>query len=67
MDHSELVPGDILIIKEGDSIPVDGLLLTSDEIKTDESALTGETDNMRKNSLGSCLQLRQELQTENLE
>lgn len=38
-----LVPGDIILIEEGDKIPADGRLLESHSLRIDESALTGES------------------------
>ena len=41
MNPRELVVGDVMILKYGDSIPADGLLLRSSDLEIDESALTG--------------------------
>ena len=38
-----LVPGDIILIEEGDKIPADGRLLESHALRIDESSLTGES------------------------
>ena len=38
-----LVPGDIILLEEGDKIPADGRLLESLALRVDESALTGES------------------------
>ena len=40
---SELVPGDIIIIRLGDIIPSDVKLIKGEYLQTDESALTGES------------------------
>ena len=40
----ELVPGDIMLLAEGERIPADGEILFSDGFGVDESALTGESD-----------------------
>ena len=40
---SELVPGDIILIEEGDTIPADARLTHSTALKTAEAALTGES------------------------
>lgn len=39
----ELVPGDILIIKEGDILPADGILIEGQNVEMDEAPLTGES------------------------
>ena len=40
---SEVVPGDILLLREGDVIAADGYLLQATRLLVDESALTGES------------------------
>jgi Ca2+-transporting ATPase len=40
---AKLVPGDIVILSEGDRIPTDGQLLDEAELEIDESILTGES------------------------
>src|SRR3989344_4184768 len=40
---SELVPGDIVILLEGDRIPADGILFHHEDLEIDESILTGES------------------------
>ncbi|MCL6584800.1 MAG: HAD-IC family P-type ATPase [bacterium] len=40
---SELVPGDIIFLEEGDSIPVDARLIESHEMRVNNAALTGES------------------------
>jgi ATPase, P-type (transporting), HAD superfamily, subfamily IC len=39
----EVVPGDLLVISEGDRIPADGIILESRNVQVDESLLTGES------------------------
>lgn len=43
IDASELVPGDIIKLEAGDFIPADARLLHSVSVKSEESALTGES------------------------
>lgn len=40
---AELVPGDIVLIEEGDTIPADARLIQSTALQTAEAALTGES------------------------
>uniref|UniRef100_A0A8C5APH1 Calcium-transporting ATPase n=1 Tax=Gadus morhua TaxID=8049 RepID=A0A8C5APH1_GADMO len=45
---SEIVTGDIAQIKYGDLLPADGILIQGNDLKIDESSLTGESDHVRK-------------------
>jgi len=40
-DAAQLVPGDVILVRPGERLPVDGLLLTG-ETELDEAAVTGE-------------------------
>jgi Ca2+-transporting ATPase len=40
---AELVPGDLVLIEEGDTIPADARIVTSTALQTAEAALTGES------------------------
>ena len=44
----DVVSGDIMILAEGDRIPADSILLTSNNLMVDESLLTGESVPVRK-------------------
>lgn len=44
----ELVPGDLVILSQGDRIPADGKLIADKNIETDESILTGESGTVIK-------------------
>jgi len=43
IDASQLVPGDIIVLDEGERIPADARLLTTHSLRVDESQLTGES------------------------
>ncbi|XP_030403945.1 plasma membrane calcium-transporting ATPase 3 isoform X6 [Gopherus evgoodei] len=45
---AELVVGDVAQIKYGDLLPADGVLIQGNDLKIDESSLTGESDHVRK-------------------
>uniref|UniRef100_A0A6G1SG14 Calcium-transporting ATPase n=1 Tax=Aceria tosichella TaxID=561515 RepID=A0A6G1SG14_9ACAR len=45
---SDLVVGDICQVKYGDLLPADGIILQSNDLKVDESSLTGESDHLKK-------------------
>ncbi len=43
MPAAELVPGDLILVEEGDTIPADARLVQSTALQTAEAALTGES------------------------
>ncbi|AWO98082.1 Calcium-transporting ATPase isoform 3 [Scophthalmus maximus] len=45
---AEIVVGDIAQIKYGDLLPSDGVLIQGNDLKIDESSLTGESDHVKK-------------------
>ncbi|WP_422486485.1 cation-translocating P-type ATPase [Gudongella sp. DL1XJH-153] len=47
---TELVPGDLVTIEEGDQISADGRIVEAEELDIDESMLTGESDPVKKNT-----------------
>jgi P-type Ca2+ transporter type 2C len=46
----ELVPGDIVQLEDGDQVPADCRLLESVNLRTQESAFTGESESVEKNT-----------------
>lgn len=51
IDAAELVPGDIIKLEAGDFVPADARLLKSASLKSEESALTGESVSAEKDAL----------------
>ncbi|XP_050026489.1 plasma membrane calcium-transporting ATPase 2 isoform X3 [Dermacentor andersoni] len=45
---TEIVVGDICQVKYGDLLPADGIIIQSNDLKIDESTLTGESDHVKK-------------------
>ncbi|MBR4618357.1 MAG: cation-translocating P-type ATPase [Bacilli bacterium] len=58
-DHisDDLLVGDLIMINYGDIMPADVLLIEGNGIKMDESALTGESDAMKKEKYEKCKEL----------
>lgn len=49
----DLVPGDFILVGEGERVPADGLLIAGDALTVDESALTGESVPVSKRPAGT--------------
>uniref|UniRef100_A0A1A8F661 Calcium-transporting ATPase n=1 Tax=Nothobranchius korthausae TaxID=1143690 RepID=A0A1A8F661_9TELE len=45
---AEIVVGDVAQVKYGDLLPADGILIQGNDLKIDESSLTGESDHVKK-------------------
>ena len=50
INTKELVPGDIIYLESGETIPADIRILSCESLKVDESALTGESVPVQKSS-----------------
>ena len=48
IDAVELVPGDIVVLEEGDLVPADARLIEAIEVEVDNSSLTGEATPSRR-------------------
>ncbi len=49
IEAENLVVGDLVFLEAGDNVPADLRILTADNLKIQESSLTGETDSVLKN------------------
>jgi len=54
LHHNFLHVGDIINIEYGMAIPVDGVVMNATQLSVDESAMTGESDEMKKEILQIC-------------
>ncbi len=50
VETTDLVPGDIVILREGDRIPADGRIVNESGLLTNESMLTGESEPIAKDA-----------------
>ncbi|OII72100.1 ATPase [Cryptosporidium ubiquitum] len=50
-----LIPGDIVLLRTGDSVPADVRLIEATEIKCNEALLTGESEDVSKHLINSDL------------
>ncbi|QCC49010.1 cation-translocating P-type ATPase [Halobellus limi] len=48
IDAERLVPGDVIYFEQGDAIPADARVLDAEELRTNESPLTGESTPVEK-------------------
>ena len=55
LHHNFICVGDIIILKYGKEIPVDGVFLGGNQLTTNEAAMTGESDERRKESFETCM------------
>ncbi|OQY95580.1 MAG: hypothetical protein B6D37_05250 [Sphingobacteriales bacterium UTBCD1] len=51
IDTENLVPGDVMMLEEGNNVPADALILQSNDLSINESVITGESFPVEKNSL----------------
>ncbi len=63
---SEIVPGDVLVLAEGDNIPADARVVEDYGLRTNNSTLTGEAVPARKTSDGSFIEGISEVERPNL-
>ena len=64
VDAGELVPGDIIILEEGDKIAADGVLLESNELYINISSLNGESKPSKREL--TCKGAKREIDAKNM-
>ena len=57
----DILVGDIILLKSGNEIPGDGIMIQGYSVQMDESSMTGETKPMKKEPLEFCLRKKDEL------
>ena len=57
-----LLVGDMVDIVTGMEVPADGILIDATDITTDESAMTGESEPIKKAILKDCISHQEELE-----
>lgn len=55
MHKENIKVGDMVKIKNGMDIPVDGICIEAHGVLADESSLTGESDHLAKENVEKCL------------
>lgn len=56
----DVVVGDLVQIKAGMDIPVDGIVISGTGVLSQEAALTGESDDLKKEPLDICMSKKNE-------
>jgi P-type E1-E2 ATPase len=52
--HNNIMVGDICKIRAGMNIPVDGVVIRASGIQANEAAMTGESDELKKDTMDNC-------------
>lgn len=64
INPADLVVGDLILLQAGDMIPADCIIVDHNIVKANESALTGEPEDLKKSRDGDCFLLSSCLITE---
>lgn len=64
ISFNDIKVGEICMIRNGMDIPIDGLAITCSGVQVSEAAMTGESDEMKKDSLDKCFHKKEEKEAE---
>jgi len=64
VQFDNIVVGDIVKIKAGMNVPIDGVIIKGSGVSANESAMTGEPDELKKESVDACIHRREEKEAE---
>jgi magnesium-transporting ATPase (P-type) len=62
--HNYLHVGDVIKVEYGMAIPVDGIVMNATQLSLDEAAMTGESDEMKKEIFSTCKQRMEDKKAE---
>ena len=63
--HKDFIKvGDLIKIVNGMNIPVDGVVIVASGVLSDESAMTGESDHLTKDTLDKCVMRKEEFEND---
>lgn len=62
----EIVPGDIILLNEGDLIPADARLIESESLRCDEALITGTVATVEKTHVAVCADIESLTQRKNM-
>lgn len=66
VNYNDIMVGDIVKIKSGMNIPVDGVIIKASGVTNNESAITGESMELKKEALEICKVREEEKEEEYL-
>ena len=64
LHHNFVAVGDVLVLKYGKLVPVDGLIFMANEVTANEAAMTGESEERRKLPFEQCMKYKEEKEQE---
>jgi magnesium-transporting ATPase (P-type) len=62
--YDNIAVGEVIKIKAGMNVPVDGVVIKAADLTVNESAMTGESDELKKESLEACRHRLEEKESE---